>query len=105
MPDTPPPPRLNGKSRPDARFAEGYSRFHTPHRFTLNGTYRLPFFSERNDAAGRILGGWRISAVLKLASGTPFTVTDTSMVVPGAACALGQRSIAFVLRLRARPRS
>lgn len=61
---------------PDTKFARGYSRFHTPHRFTVNGSYRLPFFKDRKDAAGQILGGWSLGFTLRLASGTPFTVID-----------------------------
>ncbi|MGH9202095.1 MAG: hypothetical protein ACRD2A_12770, partial [Vicinamibacterales bacterium] len=63
---------------PDSKYARGYSRFHTPHRFTLNGSYRLPFWSERRDMVGTLLGGWTLSTVVKLAHGTPFTVTDTA---------------------------
>ncbi len=63
---------------PNANYAKGYSRFHTPHRFTLNGSYRLPFFVNRKDLLGETLGGWQLSGVLKLASGTPFSVFDTA---------------------------
>jgi hypothetical protein len=63
----------------DARAARSLSRFHTPHRFTMYGTYRLPFFSGNNGLAGQVLGGWQFSAVLKLAKGTPFTVTTTAV--------------------------
>jgi hypothetical protein len=59
------------------RFAKGLSRFHTPHRFTFNGSYRLPFFSGRQDWVGLVAGGWQVSAVVKLVHGTPFTVIDT----------------------------
>jgi len=62
---------------PDAKYARGYSRFHTPHRFTFNGSYRLPFWQNRTDLTGSLLGGWTISAVVRLAHGTPFTVSDT----------------------------
>lgn len=65
---------------PDTKYAKGYSRFHTPHRFTLNGSYRLPFFKDRKDAAGQILGGWSLGFTLRLASGTPFTVVDGGAV-------------------------
>ena len=64
---------------PDKRYAKGYSRFHTPHRFTLNGTYQVPFLKGRRDLVGSLLGGWQVSGVLKLASGTPFTVTQTGL--------------------------
>jgi outer membrane receptor protein involved in Fe transport len=64
---------------PNSKFAKGLSRFHTPHRFTFNGSYRLPFFAGRNDLVAQVLGGWQLSGVLKLASGTPFSITDTSV--------------------------
>jgi outer membrane receptor protein involved in Fe transport len=63
---------------PNSRFAKGLSRFHTPHRFTFNGSYRLPFFTDRHDVAGQVLSGWQLSGVVKLASGTPFSVVDSS---------------------------
>jgi hypothetical protein len=65
---------------PDKRLARAYSRFHTPHRFTFNGSYALPFFKDRKDALGQVLGGWRLSAVVKIASGTPFTVIDSGAI-------------------------
>ncbi len=63
---------------PDKNFARGPSRFHTPHRFTFTGTWRLPIFRNRTDLAGDLLGGWQVSAVVKVSHGTPFTVTDSS---------------------------
>ncbi|HZI59792.1 MAG TPA: TonB-dependent receptor [Pyrinomonadaceae bacterium] len=63
----------------DARAARSLSRFHTPHRFTMYGTYRLPFFATDKGLLGQVLGGWQFSAVLKLAKGTPFTVTTTAV--------------------------
>ena len=66
----------NGNSARDAR---ALSRFHTPHRFTIYGTYRLPFFSSDKGLLGQAFGGWQFSAVAKLAKGTPFTVTTTAL--------------------------
>ena len=63
---------------PDKRFSRGYGRFHTPHRYTFNGSYRLPFWRDRTDLAGALIGGWTLSGILRLAHGTPFTVTDTA---------------------------
>ncbi len=63
---------------PDSKYARGYARFHTPHRFTFNGSYRLPFWRDRTDVAGTLLGGWTVSAIIRLAHGTPFTVSDTA---------------------------
>lgn len=64
---------------PNAKAQRGFSRFHTPHRFTLFGTYRTPFFDKDRGVLGHILGGWEASMVFKWAHGTPFTVTGTSI--------------------------
>lgn len=61
----------------DARVSRGYSRFHTPHRFTFFGTYRTPFFDKDRGILGYVLGGWETSVVFKWVHGTPFTVTGT----------------------------
>ena len=63
----------------DASASRGYSRFHTPHRFTFFGTYRLPFFDNRTDVFGQVLGGWQVSGVFKWVYGTPFTVSGTGV--------------------------
>lgn len=63
---------------PDTRTARAYSRFHTPHRFTLFAAYQSPFFNKRNDFIGQILGGWNISGVWKFAHGTPFTIINSA---------------------------
>ena len=61
------------------RDARGLSRFHTPHRFTLYGTYRTPWFKGERGILGQTLGGWELSTVVKLAKGTPFTVTTAAL--------------------------
>ena len=63
----------------NSRDARGLSRFHTPHRFTIYGTYRTPWFSAERGFLGQLLGGWQFSAVVKLAKGTPFTVVTTGV--------------------------
>jgi hypothetical protein len=63
----------------DARVSRGFSRFHSPHRFTFFGTYRLPFFAKDRGLMGHLLGGWQMSTVLKLIKGTPFTVSGTAI--------------------------
>jgi outer membrane receptor protein involved in Fe transport len=63
---------------PNQSFSRGLSRFDTRHRFTLNGTWLLPIFRDRHDFVGKAFGGWQLAAVLKLSSGTPFTVVDTA---------------------------
>lgn len=66
---------ING---PDTRVSRGFSRFDTPHRFTVYATYQLPFFRGRRGFVGETLGGWQLSTVLKLAKGTPFTVINSN---------------------------
>jgi hypothetical protein len=61
-------------------FARGLSRFDTRHRFTMNATYALPFFKDRKDWLEGIFGGWQASAVIKLASGIPFTIVDSAAI-------------------------
>lgn len=63
-----------------SRNARGLSLFHTPHRFTFYGTYRLPFFKGRKDVLGQTLGGWQVATVVKFAAGTPFSVRNTAGV-------------------------
>jgi outer membrane receptor protein involved in Fe transport len=63
----------------DLKQAKALSRFHTPHRFTFFGTYRIPFLADRKDIIGQVLGGWQISTVFKWVHGTPFTVTGTGV--------------------------
>lgn len=62
---------------PVRQFNRGRSRFDTPHRFALLGSYLLPFFRDRDDWVETILGGWQLSTVVRIASGTPFTITDS----------------------------
>ena len=64
---------------PNSAYARAKSRFHSPHRFTLNGSYRLPFFADQRGFLGQALGGWMVTGVVKLISGTPFTVTATGV--------------------------
>ncbi len=66
---------ING---PDEDISRALSRFHTPHRFTFFGTYRLPFFDNDKGPLGQILGGWEISSVFKWIHGTPFTVSGAA---------------------------
>jgi hypothetical protein len=62
-----------------ARDARALSRFSTPHRFTLYGTYRTPWFKNRRGFLGETLGGWEFSSVVKITKGTPFTVTTAAL--------------------------
>ncbi|HEY7412573.1 MAG TPA: TonB-dependent receptor [Vicinamibacteria bacterium] len=48
---------------------KGPADYDAKHRFTLAGTWDLPFAKDN-----AVLGGWALNAVLTLQSGTPFTV-------------------------------
>jgi hypothetical protein len=52
----------------DLAGSEGPSDFDVRHRFSLNGTYELPFHGNR------LTEGWQVTGVLQLQSGSPFTV-------------------------------
>jgi len=45
------------------------------HVFTANLIYDLPFFNNRHDFAGHVLGGWELSSIVTLQTGLPFTAT------------------------------
>jgi len=45
------------------------------HVFTANYIYDLPFFNQRNDLVGNVLGGWEISGIVTLQTGLGFTPT------------------------------
>ena len=59
------------------QYARGYSRFDVRHRFTMASGYSLPWLKNRNDWIGSALGGWSLSTVIRLASGTPYTIVDS----------------------------
>jgi hypothetical protein len=59
-------------------YAKGYSRFDVRHRFTAAGAYSLPWLKDNNGLMGSVLGGWTVAAVVKIASGTPFTIVDSA---------------------------
>ncbi|HLM57976.1 MAG TPA: hypothetical protein VK422_17860, partial [Pyrinomonadaceae bacterium] len=67
-----------------SRVSRGLSHFDTRHRLTTFLTYRLPFFrnsrglyDEKGLKLGTLLGDWTVSTVVKLSSGTPFTVVNS----------------------------
>jgi hypothetical protein len=62
---------------PNDAYKRGLSRMDTRHRFTLLGSYALPWLKERDDWTGSLFGGWVFSTVVRLASGNPFTITDS----------------------------
>ncbi len=51
----------------------GLSAFHQKHNFTANFIYELPFYKEQSGWVGKLLGGYQISGIIRLASGRPYT--------------------------------
>ena len=46
------------------------------HRNVLSYIYELPFYKDQHGFAGKALGGWQISGVTVLQTGTPFNITE-----------------------------
>ena len=53
----------------DMRAERGLLGFDRTHNLVFNYIYELPFFKGRQDAVGRILGGWEISGITTVSSG------------------------------------
>ncbi len=58
----------------DASNIWGPSDFDTRNLLVANVVYELPFFSDKSTLAGKLLGGWQLTAVSQFQSGTPFSV-------------------------------
>ncbi|MBL8203042.1 MAG: TonB-dependent receptor [Blastocatellia bacterium] len=59
----------------------GLSTFDTPHRFTLSGSYELPFgkgkaLLNQGGVLDRFVGGWQINAIGLYQAGFPVTITQ-----------------------------
>lgn len=68
----------------DNRTERGPSDFDVKHYFNLSSVYELPFFRQRKDLIGSILGGFEISSIVTYRTGFPFTpVVDASTSTPG----------------------
>jgi hypothetical protein len=74
----------------NASDSTGLSDFNRRNRSITSFVYELPFFKNRSGLAGKALGGWEISGVLTLQSGSPFTLMDSA---GGTAVALASPAI------------
>ena len=70
---------VNGfPDRPGSQeYAYGLSRFDVRHRVTMAASYRLPWLRDNQSWAGSLLGGWTLSTLIRLASGSPYTISDS----------------------------
>jgi len=46
------------------------------HRNVLSYIYELPLYKDQKGFAGKVLGGWQVSGVTTLQTGTPFNITE-----------------------------
>jgi hypothetical protein len=61
----------------DANFW-GPSSYDRPHALVVSYIYDLPFWRNQKTLVANILGGWQISGVTWIQSGTPFSITRTN---------------------------
>src|SRR5208337_3210290 len=97
----------------DARASRGLSDFDRRQRFVTSAVYDLPFFANANGATKALLGGWGVTTVIIVQSGTPFTIYDpaggsayalaspssTATFSPGSSCASAASSGSTTSRL------
>jgi hypothetical protein len=72
---------LNGslQNSYDLTDSEGPSDFDVRHRFSVNGTYELPFHGNR------LKDGWQVTGVVQLQSGSPVNIITTINTLTGVA--------------------
>lgn len=52
----------------------GAASYDRRHVMVLNAVYEVPIFKDRSRWTGKLLGGWTISAVSQMQTGTPFSI-------------------------------
>jgi hypothetical protein len=68
----------------DDNFAiAGFDRTHVA---SLGWVYELPFFLNRNDAVGTLLGGWQFNGVARWFTGTPYRISGTNNALACQGC-------------------
>jgi hypothetical protein len=53
----------------------------SPHRLLVSTTYALPFFTNRTDLIGQVLGGWQLNAIVTAQSGLPVGATAGAVLL------------------------
>ena len=67
------------------RYDRGLAGYNLKHSFNVNYTYDFPF--KASGVAGKLIGGWQMSGIIKSQSGIPFGVSTAA--VPGDGLAVG----------------
>jgi len=60
----------------DPRADRGNCEQDIRHRNVLSYIYELPLYKDQHGFAGKVLGGWQVSGVTTLETGTPFNITE-----------------------------
>ena len=67
----------NTYQNPDRRRDDyGLSDFHRAHVFSASWVWEIPYFANINSVGKQILHGWQITGLVRLTSGSPFTITS-----------------------------
>ena len=66
----------NARNTYDIKYNFGPADWGRRHNLVINYVYELPFFRGEKNLASAVLGGWQLSGVAALATGTPYTVTN-----------------------------
>ena len=61
----------------DLRQDYGPTTFNTPQVLIFNYVYTLPFYRNQVDGVGRLLGGWELSGITSLMSGSSFSLIQS----------------------------
>ena len=61
----------------DLKNSRGLSDFDRTHRLAVSYRYDLPFFASAEGWKHKVLGGWSISGITVVQSGTPFSINDS----------------------------
>ena len=71
------------------RLNYGNADYDIRHRFVLAGSWEVPWMKSANNAIARqVLGGWGLGTIVKVRSGTPFSIFDCSPIsIGGTNCA------------------
>lgn len=62
----------------DPKLDRARSGFDQPHRFVFSGLWQMPQWFRSQALLNRLAGGWEMSAITTLASGTPYTVLNAN---------------------------
>lgn len=61
----------------------GRAAFDVRQRLVTNFLWEIPFFANRRDLVGSLLGGWNVQAIIPIQSGLPFNVLNSATYPSG----------------------